>query len=121
VKYPGRAPADFALLRVYLGGAGQAALLDRDDTALARVAHEDVAALLGITAAPVLVRVARHRRVLTRYEVGHLDRVAAIDTRLGRFPGLAVVGAAYRGVGITDTVHLAEETAERVLGIRARA
>jgi protoporphyrinogen/coproporphyrinogen III oxidase len=78
-----------------------------------------VAAFLGITAAPVLVRVARHRQVLPQYEVGHLDRVAAIETRLARLPGFALVGAAYRGVGITDTVRSAEETAERVLGIRA--
>lgn len=118
VKYSGRAPADFALLRVYLGTADAAALLDRDDTALARVAHEDLAAVLGITAAPVLTRVARHRQVLPQYEVGHLDRVAAIESRLARLPGLALVGAAYRGVGITDTVRSAEETAERVLALR---
>jgi oxygen-dependent protoporphyrinogen oxidase len=115
VKYPGRAPADVALLRVSLGHAAAAALLDRDDATLGRAAHEGVAALLGITAPPVLVRVARHRRVLPQYEVGHLDRVAAIEGRLASLPGLALVGAAYRGVGITDIVRSAEETAERVL------
>jgi oxygen-dependent protoporphyrinogen oxidase len=53
--------------------------------------------------------------VLPQYEVGHLDRVAAIEGRLASLPGLALVGAAYRGVGITDIVRSAEETAERVL------
>jgi oxygen-dependent protoporphyrinogen oxidase len=117
VKYRGRAPADVALLRVSLGH--DAARLDRDDATLARVAHEGVAALLEITATPVLVRVARHRQVFPQYEVGHLDRVAAIEARLTGLPGLALVGAAYRGVGITDIVRAAEETAERVLGTRA--
>jgi protoporphyrinogen/coproporphyrinogen III oxidase len=114
-KYPERAPADLALLRVSLGRGRDPGLFERDDALLVRVAHDDAAALLGITAPPALARVARHRRVLPQYEVGHLDRVAAIEARLTGLPGLALVGAAYRGVGITDIVRAAEETAERII------
>jgi oxygen-dependent protoporphyrinogen oxidase len=112
VKYPGRAPDGSVLLRVFIGGALQADLLERDDPALARLAHDDVAALLGITGAPVLSRVWRHPRAMPQYEVGHLDRVAAIEARLEALPGLAVAGAAYRGVGIADCVRSGEAAAE---------
>jgi oxygen-dependent protoporphyrinogen oxidase len=119
VKYPGRAPADVALFRVSLRRADDAAFRAADDSALERVAHQDLTGLLGITAPPLLGRVARHRQALPEYEVGHLDRVAAIEARLAGHPGLALVGAAYRGVGIPDIVRSAEETAERLLGGRA--
>jgi oxygen-dependent protoporphyrinogen oxidase len=112
VKYPGRAPAGSVLLRVFLGGALQADLLDQDDPALVRLAHDDVAPLLGITGPPVLARVWRHPRAMPQYEVGHLDRVAAIEARLEALPGLAVAGAAYRGVGIADCVRSGEAAAD---------
>jgi oxygen-dependent protoporphyrinogen oxidase len=114
VKYPGRAPAGFVLLRVFVGGALQTDLLEREDRPLARLAHEDVSPLLGITGEPVLSRVWRHPRAMPQYDVGHLDRVAAIEARLETLPGLALAGGAYRGVGIADCVHSGEAAAERL-------
>jgi oxygen-dependent protoporphyrinogen oxidase len=51
---------------------------------------------------------------MPQYEVGHLDRVAAIETHLETLPGLALAGGAYRGVGIADCVHSGEAAAERL-------
>jgi protoporphyrinogen/coproporphyrinogen III oxidase len=114
VKYPGRAPDGAVLLRVFVGGALQADLLARADEDLIRLAHDDVATLLGITGDPVLARVWRHPGAMPQYEVGHLDRVAAIESRLEAFPSLALAGAAYRGVGIADCVRSGEAAAERL-------
>jgi oxygen-dependent protoporphyrinogen oxidase len=115
VKYPGRAPAGRALLRVFLGGAGREALLAHDDAALVGLAEADLQALLGVRGAPLFTRVARHPASMPQYEVGHLTRVAAIEARLAGLPGLAVAGAAYRGVGIADCVRSAESAAAGVL------
>lgn len=116
VKYPGRAPEGLVLLRVFLGGAVRAAVLERDDEVLARLAHAEMAGLLGIEGDPVLTRVWRHPAAMPQYELGHLDRVAAMEARLTALPGLALAGAAYRGVGLADAVHSGEESAERLLG-----
>lgn len=112
VKYPGRAPDGFALLRVFIGGALQGTLLGQEDGALLRLAHDEVAALLGITGEPVLSRVWRHPGTMPQYAVGHLDRIAAIEARLEVLPGLALAGGAYRGVGIADCVRSGEAAAE---------
>jgi oxygen-dependent protoporphyrinogen oxidase len=114
VKYPGRAPSGFALLRVFLGGALQESLLAQEDGALLRLAHDEVAALLGITGQPVLSRIWRHPGTMPQYDVGHLARIAAIEARLEALPGLALAGGAYRGVGIADCVHSGEAAAERL-------
>jgi oxygen-dependent protoporphyrinogen oxidase len=115
VKYPDRAPAGWVLLRVFLGGAGRPEALDRDDAALVRLAHEEVASLLGIDGAPALTRLWRHPRAMPQYEVGHLARLTAIEARLAALPGLALAGGAYRGVGIADCVRSGELAAERLL------
>ncbi|HLY37404.1 MAG TPA: protoporphyrinogen oxidase, partial [Candidatus Binatia bacterium] len=44
----------------------------------------------------------------------HLDRIAAIESRLAQVPGLALAGAAYRGVGIPDCVRSGEVAADAV-------
>ena len=72
-----------------------------------------MADLLGIEQEPVLHRVWRYPAAMPQYEVGHLRRVEAIDARLALCPGLALAGAAYRGVGIADCVRAGEAAAGR--------
>jgi oxygen-dependent protoporphyrinogen oxidase len=97
----------------------QAGLLAADDAELRALAHRDVAALLGIAGDPLLARVWRHPAAMPQYDVGHLDRLAAIEARLDALPGLALAGGAYQGVGIADCVRSGEAAAERLVA-RAR-
>jgi oxygen-dependent protoporphyrinogen oxidase len=115
VKYPGRAPEGTVLLRAFLGGARAEGVLAHDDAQLVRLAEADLAGLLGIVGPPLLSRVARHPASMPQYEVGHLDRVAAIEARLSAWPGLALAGGAYRGVGIPDCIRSGEAAAERIV------
>jgi oxygen-dependent protoporphyrinogen oxidase len=47
--------------------------------------------------------------------VGHLTRTETIERLAGAVPGLALAGAAYRGVGIADCVRSGEAAAETLL------
>ena len=116
VKYPGRAPEGHVLLRVFVGGALNESAVAADDAALVAAARAELAALLGAEGDPVFTRVNRYLKAMPQYQVGHLARVDAIESAARRLPGLALAGAAYRGVGIADCIHSGEETAERLLG-----
>ncbi len=111
VKYPGRAPEGHVLIRVFLGGALREAVLERDDERLAEIAREQLRDLLGAGEAPLWTRVARYRKAMPQYHVGHLARVETIELALARHPGLALAGGAYRGVGIADCVRSGEDAA----------
>ena len=116
VKYPGRAPEGHVLLRCFVGGALDAGVLAEDDAQLLSRARTDLRAALGITAEPVLTRVARWPASMPQYRVGHLARVETIDRRLLTLSGLHLAGGAYRGVGIADCVRSGEGAAEAALG-----
>ena len=103
-KWPDRAPHGQALLRGFVGGARDAAALDRTDAELINSVHRDLARLLDIRGRPALARVYRWPRLNPQYEVGHLERLAAIDARLDRLPGIHLIGAGFRGVGIPDCI-----------------
>jgi oxygen-dependent protoporphyrinogen oxidase len=107
-KWEGRAPDDSVLLRVFVGRFERLS-----DESLLRLAREEVA-LLGIRAEPVLARIDRWPRGMPQYVLGHPARLERIDAALERHPGLALAGAAYRGVGIPDCIHSGEEAARAV-------
>ena len=115
MKYPGRAPEGHVLLRVFLGGALNEAVLEQSDESLADTARGQLAELLGARGEPIVTRVARYPKAMPQYHVGHLARVEAIEQCVARHPGLALIGGAYRGVGIADCVHAAEQAVERLL------
>ena len=114
IKYPSRAPEGSVLLRTFLGGALQPELLKLDDANLIQAAQEEIAALMGITANPEFATLARWPKAMPSYEIGHLDLVQEIESKLEGFSGIALAGAAYRGVGIPDCVRSGECAAEMV-------
>ena len=120
VKYAGRAPEEIALLRCFAGGVLQRDLLDQPDEALEAQVREDLESLLGISNAPTLCRTTRYADSMPQYNVGHLGHVERIETRIQKFPTLALAGKSYRGVGIADCVHGGETAAERVVERLAR-
>jgi len=68
--------------------------------------------VLGITAAPRFIRIARWPNALPQYVMGHTDRVARIFARAATHRGIFLAGASYRGVGIPDCITSAWSAAD---------
>lgn len=111
-KWQGRAPDGQVLVRVYLGRYGRRDILDESDAALVALAMGELREMLDITAPPTLERVYRWPNGMPQYTIGHLDRLAQIEAGIEQQPGLFLAGAAYRGVGIPDCIHSAEQAAQ---------
>ena len=115
VKYEGRAPEGFVLLRAFMGGALQPEMLNLDDESLTIAARRDLDALLGITSAPLFAMVHRWPDSMAQYDVGHLERVAVMRSRLSEHKGLQLAGNGFEGVGIPDCVRAGEQAAENLV------
>jgi oxygen-dependent protoporphyrinogen oxidase len=113
-KWEGRAPDGQALVRVYLGRFGRRDVTADSDDELVATARGEIAITLGPAAEPSLTRVHRWPRGMPQYVLGSLERLAGIERRLADHPGLALAGAAYRGVGIPDCIASGEAAAERI-------
>jgi oxygen-dependent protoporphyrinogen oxidase len=117
VKWPHLRAGDAGpdIIRCSVGRIGEEALLQRDDTELARIAAADLAAATGVRGEPADVRVSRWGGALPQYTVGHLERVQRIRASVAAQPGLAVCGAVYEGVGIPACIASARLAADQVL------
>lgn len=102
--FPFRAEGGRVLYTCMVGGARQPELVKLDEAALVTLAREELRELAGVTASPSFTEVIRWSRGIPQYNVGHLERMAAIDAALKRLPGLHLTGNAYKGVGINDCI-----------------
>lgn len=112
-KFPHRAPEGYALIRVFIGRAGQD--IPWDEGELLDVAKEELKLTLGITAESLISRVFMWDKAMPQYNLGHPEIIKRIDTALEKHPGLALAGNGYRGIGIPDCIHSGELAVEKIL------
>ena len=110
-KWAGRAPADTVLLRMFVRDEGRST--SQSASALVAAARADAERVLSITGEPVLVRTTRYEHAMPRYTVGHLDRVAAVESAMEAWPAVTLAGASYRGVGLPDCIAQGRDAAAR--------
>jgi len=115
LKWPHRAPPEQVLIRCYVGGVGRERILEMEDQALIGRVRSELAGLCGLIAEPHFVEVNRWMRAMPQYTIGHLDRLTQIEAALSCYAGLALTGAAYRGVGIPDCIRDGTLAAQRVM------
>ncbi len=113
-KFPHRAPEGYALIRVFVGRAGQESDIPWNDSGLLDLAREELAQTLSITAEPLVSRVFIWESAMPQYNLGHLEKLAQIDAALEKHPGLALAGNGYRGIGIPDCIHSGELAVEKI-------
>ena len=114
-KFSHRAPEDRALIRCFLGGTRDEAVLQLPDDEILGIVREELRQILGLNAEPVFTRIYRWTGAMAQYIVGHLERLQRIESLLKQLPGLALAGNAYRGIGVPDCVRSGEEAAQQVL------
>ena len=111
-KFDNRAPAGHVLIRVFFGGSRSPQMMELDDEQLVTEVLSELKALMGIKARPLFQRIFRWHQANPQYDVGHLERVEAIESFLPE--GLYITGSPYRGIGLPDCVHQGQQTAEKV-------
>lgn len=112
-KFDRRAPDGYALLRVFFGGSRSPEMMQRSDGEIEQIARQELKAIMDIAATPLFHRIFRWQQATPQYDIGHLERVAAIEAALP--PGVLVTGSPYRGIGIPDCIHQGQQAAENVL------
>ncbi len=112
--FPERAPPGHVLLRALCGGWHRAEVVGWDDARLLEAVRAELRQALRVEAAPRFQRIVRWDRAIPQYRIGHLERVAKIEERVGRYPGLFLGGNAYHGVALNDCTEQGQMLAERI-------
>jgi oxygen-dependent protoporphyrinogen oxidase len=111
---PEQAPRGTAYLRIFLGGTTDPQIATLSAEAVRAIVLADLKTVLGVTAAPVEYHEVVWPQAIPQYKLAHRAVVAAIERREAAHPGLALIGNAYRGLGVGDDVRDALAVAARV-------
>jgi len=114
-KFPHRAPEGYVLIRVFVGRAGQE--IPWIAAELLELAKEELQLTLNITSEPLLYRVFMWDKAMPQYNLGHPEILKRIDSAVEKYPGLALAGNGYRGIGIPDCIHSGEVAVKKILAI----
>ena len=125
-KFIGRTAPGKAVLRAFLGGINQEAMMDEPDNVLIATVRRELTEILGSRIIgphiePQHTQVNRWRRSMAQYAVGHQDRMKRINERVAMLPGLALAGNAYDGIGIPDCIRLGRQAAKRLVAVRVHS
>jgi oxygen-dependent protoporphyrinogen oxidase len=116
VKFPEWAPPEYAVVRVFMGGVLRPEIVERPDDELIGIARSELGQLIGAGGSPIFEPlVMRWRESMPQYEVGHLKRVAEIESRVSAHRGLQLAGNAYHGVGIPQCIRSGRTAAEGLI------
>ena len=115
VKFAHRAPKNHVLIRVFLGGALRPELANWDEKDLLQLAIDELRELIGFHGQPVLCDVQRWHRSMPQYHLGHMKRVACVESLATAQPRLELAGNTFHGVGVPHCVHSGEQAADRLV------
>jgi oxygen-dependent protoporphyrinogen oxidase len=105
--FPNRAPDGKVLLTSFVGGATNPQAVRRSSEALASLVHREIAPVLEIRQEPVFSNVEIYHRAIPQYNLGHGERIAALEALRAKYPGLWLTGNYLRGPAIGSCVEQA--------------
>ena len=122
-KFPHRAPADKGIIRCFLGGTKDEAVINLSDEEIRETCVRELRKILKLDALqnPNFVRVYRWKGAMAQYTPGHIERVKRIENAVKQLPGLAVIGNAFKGIGVPDCVRSGQEAATTLANLARNA
>jgi protoporphyrinogen/coproporphyrinogen III oxidase len=113
--FPSHAPDGHVLLTSFVGGATDPQAVTLPPEELARLVHREIAPLLAIREAPAFSNVTIYPRALPQYNLGHTERLVAIEDQRRKFPNLWLAGNYLRGPSIGACVEQSLNVANQML------
>ncbi len=110
--FPHRAPDAHHLLTCFIGGGLNPEAATVDDAELLSRVLRDITPLLGIEGAPDLVEISRWPQAIPQYQLGHLQRLDAIDNALAPLQGIHLRANWRDGISVADCIQNGYELAQ---------
>lgn len=114
-KFPGRAPDDGILIRCFVGNAQEETIVYKEDNEILEAVLKDLKKIMNVNAKPLFYRIYRWFNAMPQFTIGHSTRIRFVEERETKYPGLFLVGNAYRGLGVGDCINDGRRAATKTI------
>ncbi|KMY53181.1 protoporphyrinogen oxidase [Bacillus sp. FJAT-27231] len=113
-RWPHAVPEGKALLRCYVGRAGDEAIVDLSDAEIEQIVIDDLKKIISLSSKPDFTVVSRWKHAIPQYTIGHKERLDTIEEQIREnLPGLFIAGSSFRGLSIPDCIEQGEAAAQQ--------
>lgn len=115
--FAGRAPEGWQLLLNFIGGTLDPALAKLSESEIIQVVHQDLKKTIlrpDTKAEPKAIAVHVWDKAIPQYEIGHLDRLATVETELQKSQGLYISANFIGGVALGDCIKRGLQEADKI-------
>jgi oxygen-dependent protoporphyrinogen oxidase len=114
-KWPHTTPEGKALLRCYIGKAGDEGIVHRSDEEILRTVLNDLQRIIRVGDNPDFFRITRWHQAMPQYIVGHQQWLKETTEKVNStLPGVWLAGASYAGVGLPDCIDQGKKAVQDV-------
>jgi len=110
-----RAPANGALLSIFLGGVKNPGLINKSDNEIKSLVYDEIMETMGVSEPSDLFRIFRYPYAIPQYDITSVERLASIDKIQNTYPGLILAGNIRDGIGMPDRVKQACQLSELLI------
>ncbi|MBU8905474.1 protoporphyrinogen oxidase [Desertibacillus haloalkaliphilus] len=115
-KWKHSTPEGYALLRGYVGRAGDEEIVYESDDVIIEKVLSDLNKIMDIKGEPEFFRITRWKNAMPQYVVGHKKKIENLTAELhSKLPGLYLAGAPYEGIGLPDCIDSGEKAVSELL------
>jgi len=115
-KWPHTTPKGKALLRAYVGKAGDEAIVEQSDDVIVKTVLDDLNQIMDVGSNPEFSVVTRLKHSMPQYNVGHNEKIREIKEKLEeKYPGIFLAGASIEGLGIPDCIDQGKQAVSDIL------
>jgi oxygen-dependent protoporphyrinogen oxidase len=113
--FPNRAPAGFAALTVFVGGARQPKLASLEDNELLQMVQRELDVLMKVRGTSVFSKIIRWNQAIPQYKVGYSKILQTIDRFEKNFRGAYICSNYRNGISVGDCVTNAKRIVETIV------
>lgn len=115
-KWPHTTPKGKALLRCFVGRAGEEEIVYQSDEDIIQAVIHDLNKIMKIEQKPKFYHITRWKQIRPQYVVGHQQRIAKLESEMhAQLPGIFLAGAPYHGAGLPDCMDQGEAAVKEAL------
>ncbi len=108
-KWHHSTPDGYALLRCYVGRAGNDSIVNCADDEIIQAVLTDLNKTMQIAEKPKFTIIRRWKNSMPQYVVGHKHRIEELKEQLQKqLPGVYVAGGSFEGIGVPDCIDQGE-------------
>lgn len=115
--FAGRAPEGWQLLLNFIGGTLDPALAKLSESEIIQAVHQDLKKTIlrpDTKAEPKAIAVHVWDKAIPQYEIGHLERLATVETELQKSQGLYISANFIGGVALGDCIKRGLQEADKI-------